>query len=136
MLRLLEKFCGQVGDLTASSASMIARILLNILAESKNNNDLIILNFVACAFQQSAIKVAVLHLLNDEKFKDLFGDVLANKKTADKTDCVLNMIQALCDSEIGLVANVVDSMPSKDCLQRFINILIRYCYHTLILNSK
>lgn len=112
-----------------------------------------LLNFFACLVTHSTIKCAVLYLIHsnssvslktEEKYPNLiqaFMQVLKNNCTSNShvqsQECILSIIQSFCDIEITLLQNpindmneltselyVANSMPTKEHLLTFINIIV------------
>lgn len=136
LLNLLRRVCVQLSDLAANSAIMIARGVLDIVHEAvvpKEENKAItctnhtarLLNFLACLVTHGTLKCAVMQLLNaagtsvkgDEKYPVIMQSFMALLKANEATtshiqsqECILSIIQSLCDCEITLYQNVSDGV--------------------------
>lgn len=165
LLHLLRRVCIQFSDLAANSALMISRgildSVLNMIQQKLdktqttivgNGNLPRLLHFLACLATHGAIKCSVLQLLGnstnilkiDEKYSALLTHFTLILKTKNDSpqhvqtqECIINIIQNLCDTEITLVQNcdgikseitsemyLSNSLPSKDMLTLFISTMI------------
>lgn len=164
LLHLLRRVCIQMSDLAANSALMISRgvldsVITSLTPKSEKPQAIIcsshsarLLHFLACLATHSAIKCAVLQLLGnssnllkiDEKYPPLvsmFCQILKTKNESPShiqgQECIINIIQNLCDAEITLVQNIEgvksdissevylsNSLPTKDLLLPFITTLV------------
>nr|XP_023012377.1 protein virilizer [Leptinotarsa decemlineata] len=132
LLNLLRRVCVQISDLSANSALMIARGVLDNVYDALipkedvkmgpcNAHIARLLNFLACLVTHNTIKCAVLHLMHtnstvtlktEERYVSLiqaFSQVLKNESTSNShiqsQECVLSIIQSFCDVEITLSQN-------------------------------
>ncbi|KAF5276514.1 hypothetical protein FQA39_LY06583 [Lamprigera yunnana] len=152
LLNLLRKVCIQLADLAANSATMIAKGILDTVHMELNDTDnpnqpcsgniARLLNFLACLVTHNSLKCAVLQLIqagslhaskNDEKYCSLipaFAKILTLNSHVNShvqaQECVLSIIQSLCDTEISYGSELVpdiylsNSLPAKDTLLSFI----------------
>ncbi|KAF2903313.1 hypothetical protein ILUMI_02877 [Ignelater luminosus] len=162
LLNLLRKVCIQLADLAANSAIMIARGILDTvhtgltteedLNQPCSGNTARLLNLLACLVTHNSLKCAVLHLLypnnpniskGDEKYAGLLQtfarivNVTSNVNShIQAQECILSIIQSLCDTEITLLQNatsdkteisqevyLANSLPTKECLLTFISMI-------------
>ncbi|KAK4877295.1 hypothetical protein RN001_009801 [Aquatica leii] len=160
LLNLLRKVCIQLADLAANSATIIAKGILDtvhagLVTESDNLNQPCtgniarLLNFLACLVTHNSLKCAILQLIQvgnvnasktDEKYTALipaFTKILTLNSTVNShvqsQECILSIIQSLCDTEISLLQNystensdispdiyLSNSLPVKETLLSFI----------------
>lgn len=162
LLNLLRRVCVQLADLAANSAIMIARGILDTIHNClvSNEEDKVLpcnghlarlLNFLACLVTHGNLKCAVLQLLQninvnitkgDEKYPCLVPLFLQILKTSveqnshiQSQECILSIMQSLCDTEITLMQNVeeqtissdvylANALPMKDTLLLFVEGMI------------
>ncbi|CAH1155610.1 unnamed protein product [Phaedon cochleariae] len=134
LLNLLRRICVQIADLSANSAIMIARGILDNIYDALipkedaeiapcNSHIARLLNFLACLVTHNTIKCAVLHVIHtnsnvtlktEERYVSLipaFAQVLKTSSTINShvqcQECILSIIQSFCDTEITLMQNSV-----------------------------
>ncbi|KAG5885200.1 hypothetical protein JTB14_012224 [Gonioctena quinquepunctata] len=132
LLNLLRRICVQISDLSANSALMIARGVLDNVYDALipkedakmgacNAHVARLLNFLACLVTHNTIKCAMLHLVHtnstvtlktEERYVSLipaFWQVLKNNCNStshiQSQECILSIIQSFCDIEITLTQN-------------------------------
>ncbi|KAK3591349.1 hypothetical protein CHS0354_040310 [Potamilus streckersoni] len=162
---MLRRVCWQLSDLSALSATMVTKCILDMLFANleltpKEENSVgkeqqittisirsRVLNFLAYAISQAAIKCAFLYLTRadskeSEKFVDLISKLLEILKTeSDKPVhvqdqvCVLSILQELCDVEIALITGettltvqeqLANALPSGEQISSIISTLLEH----------
>ncbi|XP_031343307.1 protein virilizer isoform X1 [Photinus pyralis] len=164
LLNLLRKVCIQLADLASNSAIMIAKGILDtvhadlstesdVLTQPSSGNVARLLNFLACLVTHNSLKCAILSLLQnkaEEKYSSIipsFAKILSYSSSTNShvqaQECILSIIQSLCDTEITLLQNEVeitnetylaDSLPIKDTLLSFITMMVDHlsCDNTFV----
>ncbi|KAF5273298.1 hypothetical protein FQR65_LT04720 [Abscondita terminalis] len=166
LLNLLRKVCIQLADLAANSATIIAKGILDTvhaglitetdsLVQPCSGNIARLLNFLACLVTHNSLKCAILQLIQignlntqktDEKYTALipaFAKILTLNSSVNShvqaQECILSIIQSLCDTEISLLQNfgnekseitpdiyLSNSLPVKETLLPFITMMLEH----------
>ncbi|KAL3859118.1 hypothetical protein ACJMK2_009350 [Sinanodonta woodiana] len=162
---VLRRVCWQLSDLSALSATMVTKCILDMLVANleqtpKEENSVgkeqqiislsirsRVLNFLAYAISQPAIKCAFLNLTRaDSKESEKFGDLIFKLLEILKTEsdkpvhvqdqvCVLSILQELCDVEIALITGetsltvqeqLANALPSGEQISSIISTLLEH----------
>ncbi|XP_066999085.2 protein virilizer isoform X2 [Anabrus simplex] len=138
LLQLLRRVCVQLADLAAPTALIVSRGILDPVltsmeqSQSPDQTDGLcsghtarLLNFLACLVTHAAVKSALLQLITkggpvkaDERYPGLvtmFCNILRSPSDSPShiqaQECVVSVIQSLCDTEVTLLSTPSDQTP-------------------------
>lgn len=130
LLQLLKRVCIQLADLGPPTALVVTRSILSSLWSEIGNSERLtsrsvrLLNVLACLLNHSALKMTVIQITtgsskSDEIFAEFWSTLLAylsyncdnNVYHVQGQECILSMIQALCDIEISLYPPPSQAVP-------------------------
>ncbi|CAD5117787.1 DgyrCDS6539 [Dimorphilus gyrociliatus] len=133
---ILKRVCWQLSDLTAPSASVMATIVLDLVAKTiddsgglSNSNLVRVLDLLVFLADKPSFKAAAIALLNEETYENILRKIASLLNVVDEQnrwhsvvqEAIIGVYQCLCDCEVSLLSLdqhsvaecVSNSLPSK-----------------------
>lgn len=155
LLQVLKRVCVQLADLGPPTALTVSRSVLTSLwneisgGEKLDSRAVRLLNVLACLLNHSALKMSIIQITTatgkgDEMFAEFWTTVLTyltstfpdNVYHVQGQECILSMIQGLCDIEVSLYpppnhsvsveTYLSNSLPPKNLFRMLCEALVKH----------